>query len=93
MTADDSGDPPTCGDFQRHLDAILDKAKRDGLSSITVQAGDLHRMAGGYPNKGNHRIPLCCSVMRDRMRKDDRILTSPPNGDGASLLVLYLLEG
>lgn len=91
MPADDSNDPPTSEDFQRRLEAIMDDARRNGKSSVTVRAGDLHKAVGGYPNRGNHRMPVCCSVMRDRMRDGDRILASPPEGDGASLLILYML--
>ena len=91
MPADDSSDPPISEDFQKRLDAVLDDARRSGLPYVDVQSGELHRMVGGYPNKGSHRMPTCCGVMRNRMREGDEILSSPPKGRGASLRIRYLL--
>ena len=93
MPADDSSDPPTSEDFRRRLDAVIDDARSKGMSSVTVQAGELHKMVGGYSNRGNHRMRACCRVMKGRMRNGDRILSSPQSGYGASLLILYMLEG
>ncbi|MDE0090909.1 MAG: HNH endonuclease [Thaumarchaeota archaeon] len=90
MPAD--GDPPTSDDFRKRLDEILDKAVKSGKSSMVVQAGELHRMAGGYPGQG-HRMPVCCGVMRSRMREGDKILPNSLKKDGASLQILYLLKG
>jgi 5-methylcytosine-specific restriction protein A len=57
-----------------------------------MSAGDLHRRVGDYPGN-DHRMPVCCGVMRDAMDEDvgDAIVSSPPSGDGASLLVRYVL--
>lgn len=83
--------PPTRKDFQKCLNAILDKARNNGKSSIVVQSKELHKMVGGYPAK-NHRMPVCCSVMRDRMQKGDKILPNLLKKDGASLQIHYLLK-
>ncbi len=55
---------------------------------IDLNAGDIHRAVGGYPS-ANHRMPMCCQVMRSRMRGDDKILVVPPKGNGASLTIRY----
>ena len=64
----------------------------EGSSSIEVNSGALHRRVGGYP--GNHRMPICCSVMRTVMKPGDEIIASPLKGDdadGASLTIRYVL--
>ena len=92
MPTDDSDHPPTSKDFQKRLDAILDDARRSGQSYMDVQAKTLHKMVGGYSNKGNHRMYACCRVMKKRMQEGDKILSSPPKGHGPSLQIRYLLE-
>ena len=86
-----NSDPPTREDFQRCLDAILNIGRDNGLSSIVIQSGILHRIAGGYPGK-DHRMPVCCGVMRSRMQECDKILPNSLKKDGASLRILYLLK-
>jgi 5-methylcytosine-specific restriction protein A len=58
---------PTAEDFQAELDRILHAAKEEGEPSIDVKSGDLHRRVGGYPAH-NHRMPLCCQVMKRNMK-------------------------
>jgi 5-methylcytosine-specific restriction protein A len=60
------------------------------LREITIKSGDLHRRVGGYPSH-NHRMPVCCHVMRANMRSGDQILAAPPKGDGATLVIRYRL--
>ena len=91
MPADDS-DPPNSDDFRKRLNAILNDAKRSGLSYVDVLAKELHEMVGCYPNKGNHRMHTCCGVMKNRMRRGDKILSSPPKGRGATLCIRYKLD-
>ncbi|MDE0091204.1 MAG: hypothetical protein OXP12_07620 [Thaumarchaeota archaeon] len=86
-----NSDPLTREDLQRCLNAILDIGKDNGLSSIVIQSGILHRIAGGYSGK-DHRMPVCCGVMRSRMQECDKILPSSLKKYGASLRVLYLLK-
>ena len=83
---------PRKEDFWKELDAILLEARRLGISIAGVKAGDLHRRVGAYPG-ADHRMPVCCAVMRAAMREDDEILEAPPKGNGASLLVLYRISG
>ena len=59
--------------------------------SIGVRSGDLHRDADGYPGR-NHRMPLCYGVMRDAMREGDSVESSPKSGQGASLLIRYVIR-
>lgn len=81
---------PTAEDFRGELHAIFAEGKRSGPSSVTVRAGDLHRRVGGYPG-GNHRMPVCCEVMRSVMLAGDSVLDQPPSGKGASLAIQYRL--
>lgn len=81
---------PTRADFQRVLDSIFKQAESKGLKFIDVTAGDLHRKVGGYPGS-NHRMPVCCHVMKQNMQEGDIILYQPPSGQGASLRIRYKL--
>ena len=77
---------PTAKDFQDALAQIFKEASEQGLSFVVVRAGDLHRQVGGYPGY-NHRMPLCCYVMKKNMQRGDVILYQPPSGQGASLTI------
>jgi hypothetical protein len=76
--------------FSAALEAEFAHGVRVGMPTITVQAGELHRRVGGYPGP-NHRMPICCEVMRATMRAGDRIVAQPPSGIGASLEIEYRL--
>ncbi len=78
---------PTASEFQAELDDVFRAAEKDGLSCVDVNAGKLHRNVGGYP--GNHRMPVCCNVMRQNMKTGDVVLHEPPKGNGASLEIRY----
>lgn len=81
---------PTADDFRRELQVMFAEGDRSGASSVTVRAGDLHRRVGGYPGR-NHRMPVCCEVMRSAMGAGDRVIDEPPSGKGASLTIQYRL--
>jgi 5-methylcytosine-specific restriction protein A len=81
---------PAAEDFRRALLEIVAEAERSGARSITVSAGELHRRVGGYPGR-NHRMPVCCEVMRSVMVAGDTIVSQPPAGQGASLAIQYRL--
>ena len=52
-------------DFElKLLDLILD-AENKGLEFVGIVSGDLHRLVGGYPADGEHRMPVCCQVMKN----------------------------
>ena len=78
---------PSSDDFRQALAQQFSAAQDD---SIVITSGELHRAVGGYPSK-NHRMPVCCSVMRNAMKEDDLILNEPPSGQGASLTIRYRL--
>jgi len=83
---------PTADEFREALYRICYEAFQHGQTTVDVNAGDLHRRVGGYPGP-DHRMPNCCSVMRQAMAADagDSILEEPPGGQGASLTIRYTL--
>jgi hypothetical protein len=76
--------------FIEGLQELFSKEEKMGKKEITVNAGNLHRLIGGYPSK-NHRIPVCCSVMRQEMKDGDTLLKNNLKKDGASLTIIYKL--
>ncbi len=80
--------PPITKDFEDELNAIF--AGHEGKKYVDVSSGDLHTRVGGYPGR-DHRMPLCCRVMRSNMKSIDQILDEPPSGQGATLLIRYRL--
>jgi len=81
---------PNMRDFQKELNEIFEIAQNQGNPHVDVKSGDLHRRVGGYP-KHNHRMPLCCKIMKQNMKQGDQILQQPPSGQGATLLIRYKL--
>jgi 5-methylcytosine-specific restriction protein A len=81
-------------DFRKELAAQIGRAQRQGRQHIEVNAGELHRAVGGYPSGAgaSHRMPLCCSVMRDELEKGNaEIVFQAESGQGSSFTVRYLL--
>lgn len=83
--------PPTREDFEIALQRRIQRAKKQAKRSVGVRSGDLHREVGGYPGP-DHRMPLCCAVMKEAMREGDTVESSPESGQGASLLIRYCVE-
>jgi len=81
---------PNSQDFQKKLNNIFDAAQRQGKTYIDIRSGDLHKAVGSYPGN-NHRMPICCFVMRSYMVAGDEILEQPPKDNGASLIIRYKL--
>lgn len=78
--------------FRRALKEAFQAAKNAGADYLVVKAGDLHRHVGGYPGH-NHRMPVCCEVMRSFLCcYKGEILNEPPKGNGASLEIEYDLR-
>ena len=77
-------------DFQKELDKISEVAQSQRTLHVDVKSGDLHRRVGGYPGR-NHRMPLCCEVMKRNIKQGDQILQQPPSGQGATLIIRYKL--
>lgn len=85
--------PHTKQDFNTMIDSIFSEAENLGLSYIGLKSKELHRRLGDYPNGRAHRMPLCCKCMRDKMipAVGDRIVEAPPKGNGAKLLIHYVI--
>jgi len=76
--------PPNTQDFEKVLDSVVVSVRNLPISFIGLKAGDLHRKVGNYPGE-NHRMPICCDVMKKAMKQGDLIIDEPPSGYGASL--------
>ena len=81
---------PTADNFRAQLATVFADAMKAERDYVDVRSGDLHKEVGGYPGS-NHRMPICCNVMYAEMRTHDGILSSPPKGKGASLVIRYRL--
>lgn len=79
-------------DFHKELTAQIVRAHRQGRPHIEINAGELHRVVGGYPNNGAHGMPSCCSAMRDEYQQGRaEIIHDLESGQGAALTIRYLL--
>jgi len=59
-------------DFRTELEAQIGRAQKQGRPHIEVNAGELHRVIGGYPPKAGepaHSMPSCCEAMRQEFRR------------------------
>ena len=81
---------PNADSFRLALLSEFAKSTKAGMKSITVVSSDLHRYVGGYPGT-DHRMPLCCSVMRKEMTERDEVISQPTKGAGATLTIKYCL--
>jgi len=80
----------TSFDFEKELSNMLYEANQQGLSYIDVSSRDLHIRVGNYPGP-DHRMPVCCDIMRKKMGPDDIVLKEPPSGQGV-IVIRYFLE-
>jgi len=76
--------------FHTALTKALAVAEREGFSAVEVRAADLHKKLGGYTGT-DHRMPVCCEVMRQAMKPRDKVVDSPRSGQGAGLTIRYRL--
>ncbi|MCP3775215.1 hypothetical protein NLX71_18245 [Paenibacillus sp. MZ04-78.2] len=81
---------PNAQTFRKALETIFSDARERGQEYVDVVSGELHAKIGGYPSS-NHRMPTCCSVMRQHMKAADMELSAPPKGKGAELRIRYYL--
>ena len=83
---------PTADEFREELFRMMHEAVKHAVTHADINAGELHRRLGDYPGP-NHRMPVCCEVMKAEIDKDagDRILHQPESGQGASLTIRYIL--
>ncbi len=77
--------PLTAEDFRDELYRIMDEAVREGRKYVDVNAGEVHRGLGGYPGP-EHRVPVCCKVMKEAVAQDygDKVVFR--RGKGCSLV-------
>ena len=78
---------PSREDF---IDALTQQFAQVQDDSLIISSGELHRIVGGYPGT-NHRMPMCCSVMKAAIQERDTILKEPQSGLGASLTIKFQL--
>ena len=81
-------------DFRAELQAQIARAQRQGRPHIEVNAGELHRVIGGYPQEAgsSHRMPICCSVMREEYaRGRAEVVFETDSGQGAAITIRYHL--
>ena len=65
---------PTAKEFRVTLRARMQGAEHASKTTVEINSGQLHREVGGYPGQ-NHRMPMCCAVMRSEMSAGDAIPT------------------
>ena len=82
----------TADDFRDELYRIMYEAVRQGCKYVDVNGGEVHSGLGGYLGR-DHRVPVCCTVMKAAMATDygDMVLQEPPSGQGASLTIRHVL--
>jgi hypothetical protein len=81
---------PAFDDFKKTLLEEFSQAKEQGLSSITIKAGELHKKTTGKTLQSNHRMPLCCKCMNHEFVEScDIIKYTPPKGEGSCLKIEY----
>jgi hypothetical protein len=80
---------PKAADFRVELRHRLQAAQDDGRQHFDISAGELHRAVGGYPEP-DHRVPMCCSVMRQEQRPGDAVVSERPT-DGPRFTIRYRL--
>ena len=85
--------PPTTEEFRTELRNQIQRARRQGRPHAEINAGELHRVLGGYPPKRGEpaaAMPSCCNAMREEFEKGNaEIVFEPEMGQGASLTIRY----
>ena len=80
--------PPSAWDFQNKLMVMLNAARQNGQPHIDVESGHLYAQLGEPPDS-NHRMLVCCEVMRKMMRPGDSIVNEPQGSEDAKLMIRY----
>jgi 5-methylcytosine-specific restriction protein A len=79
-------------DFRSEIQAQIDRAVRQGRPHLEINAGELHRTLGGYPQGGSHAMPSCCAAMYEEFEKGKaEIIFQTSSGHSASLTIRYLM--
>jgi hypothetical protein len=86
---------PLVETFRSELVAQILRAQRQGRPHIEVNAGELHRVVGGYPPKAGepqHSMPSCCDAMRGEYKKGEaEIVHETESGRAPALTIRYYL--
>jgi 5-methylcytosine-specific restriction protein A len=83
---------PSVEDFANELRAQIERATKQGRRHVEINAGELHRVVGGYPPRTgeNHAMPSCCQAMRNEFDQGyAEIVNETESGHSASLTVRY----
>ena len=85
---------PSADDFRRQLAAQIDRAAKQGRPHLEINAGELHRVVGGYPPKAgeSHAMPTCCNVMRQEFSNGKaEIVHETDSGQAPALTIRHRL--
>lgn len=85
---------PSADEFRAELTAQISRATKQGRPHVEVNAGELHRLVGGYPPQvgENHSLPTCCKVMRQELARGNADVVFETNSrQSAALTIRYLL--
>jgi hypothetical protein len=76
---------PTAADFRKELRKQIGRAEKQSRPHIEVNAGELHRIVGGFPGT-QHSMPTCCDVMHQELKRGNATLIhEPAKGKGPAL--------
>jgi 5-methylcytosine-specific restriction protein A len=84
----------TIDEFRNELFQQIARAAKQGRPHVEINAGELHRVVGGYPRKpgSDHSMPQCCDAMRAEWKKGAaEIVYETESGRSASLTIRYYL--
>jgi hypothetical protein len=85
---------PSVEDFRDELRAQIVRATKQQRHQIEINAGELHRLVGGYPPKTGekHSMPSCCQAMRNEFDRGSAVIVhETKSGHSASLTIRYNL--
>ena len=68
----------------------ISRAGHQRRGHVEINAGELHRVVGGYPAQ-SHRMKAACDALRSLMLEGDEEVFGPQSGYGASLTIRYRL--
>ncbi|SHM81585.1 hypothetical protein SAMN02746066_03393 [Anaerosporobacter mobilis DSM 15930] len=71
----------------KYIYQLLIEAKLNGLTEITLRAGDIHNSLNLYK-----RLPSCCNAMRSIEGYRFVEIDNPPEGDGCNVYIKYFLD-
>ena len=83
----------TADEIRKFIDNLLQEAKSRDQESLTLVSGDIHRQLGLDKLLTNNRIPLVCSVMKQKLKQyGGEILHTTPSGLGRTIKIKYYLK-